>query len=171
MRSCYSAEKLSITVPENRTMNHYETSISSLSTNLGEDSFWSRQFASTPTTPQLIFDVTLGLLAPVLCFYFDPVVFQGNLIGPLYSGYQLFAYSITAIAICMLMVWLAFGRRLRSFGALLSGFLYAGAVFSVVIGVAILPISVIGLMMIIGVFGFTPFFTAFAYWRNGRRAL
>ena len=153
-------------------MNNYETSFISLgSTNLGKESFWHRQFAATPTTPQLVFDVVMGLLAPVVCFYFDPIVFQGTLIGPVYSGYQLFAYSVTAIAVFVLLVWLLFGRRLRSIGALLGGFLYAGAVFSVVIGLAILPFSLMGLLLLIGVFGFTPFFTAFAYWRNGRRAL
>lgn len=152
-------------------MNNYETSIISLgSTNLGKEAFWNRQFASTPTRPQLVFDVVLGLLAPVLCFYFDPLVFQGSFIGPLYSGYQLFAYSVTAIAVSVLLVWLLFGRRLKSIGALLGGFLYAGAVFSLVIGLAILPFSLMGLMLVIGVFGFTPFFTAFVYWRNGRRA-
>jgi len=133
--------------------------------------FWKGQFAPTRTSPQLVFDVLFGLLAPVLCFYFDPIVFQGGMLGePLFSSYQVFAYSVTAIEVTVLLLWLL-GRRLGSVSALLAGFLIAGSVFSAVIGFAILPFSLLGLMMVIGIFGFTPFLTAFVYLRNGGRAL
>jgi hypothetical protein len=38
-------------------------------------SFWKRQFAENSTEPQAVFDIAFGLIAPILCFYFDPVVF------------------------------------------------------------------------------------------------
>jgi hypothetical protein len=47
----------------------------------------------------------------------------------------------------------------------------AGALFALAVGIAILPHSLMGLLLLIGVFGFTPFLTAFVYLRNGRRAL
>jgi hypothetical protein len=142
------------------------------STNLKGHSFWRRQFAPTQTTPQLFFDVIVGGVAPVLCFYFDPIVFQGSSIGgpPLYSNYQVFAYAITAIEVAVLWLWL-FVPRLRSVGAFFSGILITGSLFSVVIGCAILPFTLLGLLVAIGVFGFTPFLTAFVYLRNGVRAL
>jgi len=141
------------------------------STNLGGHAFVKRQFAVTPTEPQRTFDVVFGLLAPVLCFYFDPIVFQGNLLGePLYGDYQMFAYLVTAIEVSVLVLWL-FGPRVRAIGALLGGVLIAGSVFSTVVGIAILPFSLLGLLAVIGVLGFIPFFTAFVYLRNGFRAL
>ena len=54
---------------------------------------------------------------------------------------------------------------------MVGGVLISGAVFSVAIGVAILPLSIIGLLLIIGIFGFIPFITAFVYLRVGWRAL
>jgi hypothetical protein len=141
------------------------------STNLGRHVFVKRQFAATPTEPQRTFDVVFGLLAPLLCFYFDPIVFQGSFFGePLYGDFQMFAYLVTAIEVSVLALWL-FGPRVRVIGALLGGVLIAGSVFSTVVGIAILPFSVLGLMAVLGVLGFIPFFTAFVYLRNGLRAL
>ncbi|MDX6613793.1 MAG: hypothetical protein QOD75_2979 [Blastocatellia bacterium] len=141
------------------------------SSNLGGHSILRRQFAAAPTRPQRTFDVVFGLLVPVLCFYFDPIVFQGNFIGePLYSDYQMFAYIVTAIEVLVLALWL-FGPRMRVMGALLGGVLIAGSAFSAVVGIAILPFSLLGLMILIGVLGFIPFLTAFVYLRNGLRAL
>jgi len=54
---------------------------------------------------------------------------------------------------------------------MVGGVLISGAVFSVAIGVAILPLSIIGLILVIGIFGFIPFITAFVYLRVGWRAL
>jgi len=46
----------------------------------------------------------------------------------------------------------------------------AGALFSLVVGVVLLPFSLLGLMFLIGVLGFSPFLAALVYWRNGGRA-
>src|SRR6059036_1217018 len=43
--------------------------------------FWKRQFLGPATTPQIIFDVVFGIVGPVLCFVFDPVVFRGDFLG------------------------------------------------------------------------------------------
>jgi hypothetical protein len=48
--------------------------------------------------------------------------------------------------------------------------MFAGAVFSFVVGVCLLPFSALGLLIIIGALGFTPFITFFIYLRNARRA-
>ena len=47
----------------------------------------------------------------------------------------------------------------------------AGALFSFLIGVVILPFSLLGLLWVIGIFGFTPFLTALVYLRNSVRAI
>jgi hypothetical protein len=49
--------------------------------------------------------------------------------------------------------------------------MHAGSIFSAVIGVCLLPFSLLGLVILIGALGFTPLLTAFIYRRNARRAL
>jgi len=134
--------------------------------------FWRRQFAADRTEVQQIFDVVFGLIAPILCFYFDPIVFKGQFVGESnLQSYQLFAYGVTAVEVSVLAVWLLFGTRLGGWSKLVGGVLISGAVFSAAIGVAILPLSIIGLILVIGIFGFIPFITAFVYLRVGWRAL
>jgi hypothetical protein len=50
-----------------------------------------RQFLPSRTNGQLIFDMSFGVVAPIACFIFDPIVFQsGQLPGPLLPSYQTF---------------------------------------------------------------------------------
>jgi hypothetical protein len=135
-------------------------------------SFWKRQFAGDRTEPQLVFDVVFGLVAPVLCFYFDPLVFKGNLGGqPLLQPYQLFTYAITTLEVSLLAVSMISGPRLGNWLRVVGGALISGALFSLLIGLIILPYTLLGLMFLIGALGFIPFLTAFVYLRAGWRAL
>ncbi len=134
--------------------------------------FWPRQFAGRATRAQVAFDVIAGVAAPLLCLAFDPTVFRGGVTGaPVLGEFRLFAYSVIAIEITTLLAWLALGERARAWAGLLAGGMLAGAVFSLAVGLAILPFSLAGLVILIGVFGFTPFLTALVFLRNGRRAL
>jgi len=139
-------------------------------------SFFARQFAPDRTRGQLIFDGVLGVVAPILCFIADPLVFRsgfpgGPILGaPLLAQYQLFAYLTSGVAIAALVAWLCFEHRLGDYGAMFCGVFLAGAAFSAVVGIMILPLSLLGLMFIIGLAGFTPFLTAFVYLRNGIKA-
>ena len=134
------------------------------------DGFWRRQLKPPTTRAQKIFDVIFGVIAPVLCFVFDPIVFKGNFNDGLFPEYQSFAYLVSGIEILLLVVWLICGRELRPHTGLIGGLLISGALFSSIIGVIILPFSLMGLMLGIGIFGFIPFLTALVYWRNGRDA-
>ena len=89
---------------------------------------------------------------------------------PLFPQYQAFVYMVSAIEIVLLIVWLACGRQLQPRTRIIGGVLMAGALFSWTIGVLILPFTLLGLMMGIGVFGFIPFLTGLVYFRNGRSA-
>lgn len=136
--------------------------------------FWSRQFSSNVTSPQLTVDVVLGVIAPILCYIFDPVVFN-NSFGldphPL-ARYKLFVYLFSALSIVTLSLFLT--QRIKSgpLTAIVAGILFSGALCSLVIGIIILPYSVLGLIFFfIGILGFIPFFTAFVYLRNAVRAL
>jgi hypothetical protein len=109
--------------------------------------FWRRQFDDAPTRAQRWFDVTFGVVMPILCFYFDPVVFRGGLLNDngLYPKVQLYAYTISALEIVALCAWL-FAAGRRGLGpAVLTGVLLGGAIFSFVTGVMILPYSIFGL--------------------------
>jgi len=134
--------------------------------------FVRRQFQLETTRARISFDVAIGIVLPILCLVFDPIVFRYGMLGPpLAGGLQLFAYGVIAIEIIGLAVWLGLGERVGEWCGVLGGVMLAGAIFSTVIGICLLPFSLIGLMFLIGVFGFTPFLTAFIYLRNARRAL
>ncbi len=135
--------------------------------------FWPRQFAPLFTAQQVVFDVFGGVFLPLACLFFDPIVFQS---GPFLGGAMLVqvkiaAYTFIAIQIATLLIWLFAGRHSGRFAGLHAGILFAGAVGSALLGIVLLPLSLIGLMAIIGVLGFSPFLVAWIYLRNGRRAL
>lgn len=131
-----------------------------------EPSFWGRQFAPQPTAGQIIFDLGFGIVLPVVCLYFDPIVFQGTLPGPLVGSHRVVAIVAIGLAFLSLSAWLLLGRP----AALLAGLLAGGAIFAALLGLVLLPFSIIGLFMLIGVLGFAPFITAFVFWRNAVRA-
>jgi hypothetical protein len=138
--------------------------------------FWRRQFGDVQTRAQLRFDVIFGLVLPVLCFVFDPVVFRGrfDLLGHdgIYQRVRLFAYAASALEMATLACWLFVIRKYPAWSRPAGGVMAAGAFFSLALGLAILPLSIMGLVFLgIGALGFIPFLTALVYLRNSRRAL
>jgi hypothetical protein len=135
--------------------------------------FIRRQFEGRATRGQKMFDALVGVALPLVCLYFDPIVFRSTGFGaPVLGGYRVFAYAVIGLEIALLALWLARGERAGEWGGMLGGALLAGALFSLVVGVVLLPFSVAGLVFFfVGALGFSPFLTAFVYWRNGRRAL
>ena len=134
--------------------------------------FWRRQFDGAPTRAQRWFDVTFGVVIPVLCFYFDPIVFRGGYFNGqgFYPGLRFYAYTISALEMVALCAWLCGAWRARLGPAVLTGVLLAGSMFSFALGVAILPLSIVGLIFLVGILGFVPFLTALVYLRNAWRA-
>ena len=134
--------------------------------------FWRRQFTGEPTATQNGFDKWFGVALPVACFVFDPLIFQGWVLNDgLLEDYRLFVYIVSAIEIGLLLCWFTFRRELEAVAAPFAGVFIAGGLFSLLIGVLILPLSVIGTLWVIGIAGFTPFFTGIVYLRNGARAM
>ena len=134
--------------------------------------FWKRQFAPIPTPAQDTFDSLFAIVLPILFLVLDPVVFKSpRFLGPAYlEDYQLLAYLFCSLEIGLFLTWRTFRLPLRRFSSAFAGAFFAGAMFSTVIGIVILPLSLLGLMFVLGVFGFTPFITAFVFLRNGVRA-
>jgi hypothetical protein len=71
------------------------------------------------------------------------------------------------VAMTTLVMSLVSGARPSRGAPLIGGALWTGGVFALLLGIVLLPFSVIGLMVLIGVFGFTPFLTAAVYLRHG----
>jgi hypothetical protein len=139
-----------------------------------EPRFWRRQFQREATQPQMVFDGAVGIVLPILCLIFDPFVFRGGLGfgGGLLKSLQLFAYTVIALEVSTLAVWLVWGERARAWLSAIGAILLAGALFSFLIAIILFPFSLMGLaFMFIGALGFTPFFTGFVYLRNGLKAL
>ena len=133
--------------------------------------FWQRQFAASATRAQMTFDLLFGVAGPILCFTFDPIVFRNGIERALYPEYQLFAYSFSGLQILLLLYWLWLTPRIEPWSQFVGGMLLAGAIFCLALGIVLAPYSLMGLLLASGVFGFTPFLTAFVYLRNGVRAL
>lgn len=151
-----------------------EMSILSTAKAAEEPGFLRRQFAGTATRPQTVFDVVVGIILPILCLIYDPIVFRSGFGGEggFLKDFKLFAYSVIALEVLTLALWFAWGARAGVWLSAIGGILLAGALFSFAIALVLLPISLFGLIFyFIGALGFTPFITALIYLRNGRRAL
>lgn len=141
----------------------------------GDPGFWRRQFGDVVTSKQRKWDWMFGVFMPMICFYFDPGVFRtwGGDFGRdgLLDTYQLPAYILAYSAIMAQAAWLLWGEWLGRFRIAIGLILATAAVASFIIGLILFPFSMLGLLVAIGVLGFTPFFTAIIYWRNAVRAI
>jgi len=134
--------------------------------------FLQRHLRADVSKGQMIFDIVFGILAPIVCFIIDPGVFQRTALGGLLVDYYLFAYLGAGIGIITLIFQLSWGKRLRMGGGIMAGVLLAGALVALLIGLLILPTSLLGILAYgIGLLGFIPFLTSFVFFRNGLRAL
>jgi hypothetical protein len=129
-------------------------------------SFWARQFTGEPTENQLFVDVVAGIVLPLFCLLGDPIVFRASFERPLLAGYRTVGLVAIGSGMLSLIAWLCVRRPAALFFGLLGG----GFVFASLLGLVLLPTSFIGLIIGIGVLGFTPFLTAFVFFRNGWRA-
>jgi hypothetical protein len=69
------------------------------------------------------------------------------------------------------LVWRTFPTKVNWLSPLFAGVFLGGACFSLVIGVMLLPLTLMALPYLIGVLGLMPFFSALVYLRNGLGAM
>lgn len=135
--------------------------------------FLRRQFQISPTRGQTGFDWIFGVILPVFCVFADPIVFRSWLRGEeqgILWMFMPFAYVLSFTSIMAMMAWLIWGKKLRELNAILAGLFIFGGLVSLGVGIILSPFSLIGLVFLIGIFGFVPFFSSFVYFRNGVRA-
>lgn len=133
--------------------------------------FWQRQFRPTVSPKQNKFDWTFGVVLPIICFAFDPVVFRGGIDGSGWLGrFTLFAYVLSIVSIMSMAAWLLWREKLGGLIPFLAGLFAVGSAVSFLVGLALFPISLIGLIILIGALGFTPLLSSFVFLRNSYRA-
>ncbi len=130
----------------------------------------------------LLFDFVWGIVMPVVCLVFDPFVFKGDgnldfigapdaFVRPEWGDFSeaaFIAYPILAWQLAVMAVVLVVGRLPGEWAAAAAGSLFAGMLVAGAIGVMLFPLSTLGLVVLWGMLGYTPLFTAFSYARRGR---
>lgn len=133
--------------------------------------FWRRQFQTKATVSQKKFDWIFGVILPVVCFVFDPAIFKGGAVGTAYlASFKPFAYVLSFASVMAMSAWLVWGEKLKWLNGVLAGVFAVGAMISLGIGIILIPISLLGLVILIGVLGFTPLLSSIVYLRNALRA-
>jgi hypothetical protein len=119
--------------------------------------------------PAYFLDLLFVLILPAVCFALDPIIFDDGLAHrPRFNeALQVATYaSVALFSAAFFTTYLPLNSRpVQRF---LSGSLLAGGLLALLIGIWILPFSIIGLMLLIGALGFIPFGTAWRFWRRLR---
>ena len=122
--------------------------------------------------------IIFGVLAPMACLVLEPGAAQilndmsnGDGDQLLTLGYRLFGYCMITLEILVLVLHITMRRRLGVWNSLVAGVLGVGAMFAALHGAVLLPLSILGLLVVIGILGFVPFATAIVFAINGRGAL
>ena len=132
--------------------------------------FLKKQFKHPVTDLQATFDIVFGIAVPVLCIasdlfgglgLFRPNGFLNGLLWEL----SIYCYSEFIIGLAAMGYYLMFHKP----SAILAGILLGGGIFSLLLGIVLLPLSIFGLIVVIGILGFTPFISSFVFFRNARR--
>lgn len=141
----------------------------------------------SPARQAAMFDFVWGAIMPIVCLTFDPFVFKYGDVPffsePLYgvSSPLLFrtasfypwswpVYAIVVWQVVCLAVWLVLGRLPAGIAGLWAGMLWVGFALSCLVGVALVLPALAGAMVGIGLMGFTPLFTARAFYRRALMA-
>lgn len=91
--------------------------------------FWRRQFTSEVTRPQVIFDIVFGIVGPILCFAFDPIVFRGSFGDrPLFGDYKIYVYLFSGLEIMILSLWLLAGAGFQFWNEMVGAGLFLGGI-------------------------------------------
>src|SRR5262245_46859484 len=115
------------------------------------------------TRPRTTVAWLFGVVLPIICFVFDPIIFT----EATYARFAVGAYLLAVIAIAALVLNLtSHGRAGRH--AFVRGVLFSAGIFALVVGIVILPLAVLGTLFVgIGLLGLVPFGTAYVYLRKG----
>lgn len=125
---------------------------------------------------QSSFHFVFGVLTPILCLIFDPVVFKGSASylgsGGLLAPVKIFYYVAIGLVVIILGAWLFFRRQLIPYSAYIVGIFTVAMIVAGLLGIVLVPISIMGFGMTgLSVLGFTPILTAIVYYHQRKQAL
>lgn len=125
---------------------------------------------------QSSFHFVFGVVTPILCLIFDPIVFKGSTsflgTGGLLAPVKIFYYVAIGLVVILLAVWIFFRTRLIPYAAYIVGIFTIAMIVSGLLGVVLLPISIIGISMAgQNILGFTPILTSTVYYYHRNQAL
>ncbi|MEX2173399.1 MAG: hypothetical protein WD872_03500 [Pirellulaceae bacterium] len=145
---------------------------------------YPRMYPGRREQQALMFDFVWGLAMPLVCLVYDPVVFKdGDLRPPIdfvdWAGPPLLsarlrdraflAYPVLLWQLMALAIVLVVGRLQGQWAAIVAGMLFVGSASAALIGIVLLPFSTLGLVVVIGILGYTPLLTAYSYGRRVRQ--
>jgi hypothetical protein len=142
---------------------------------------YPRLSPNSPARQAAMFDFVWGVVMPVVCLVYDPFVFKwgDTLTHEDFGrpGAELFRtatihpwawpiYVAIAWQITILGVWLVTGKLLPSLAAAWTGMLWAGFALASIVGVILILPATMAALIGIGFLGYTPLFTARAFYRR-----
>jgi hypothetical protein len=120
--------------------------------------------------------ITFGVIAPIVCFGLRPILL-GDSVEREIPGLQsiadlwLFFHGVVGLEIATLAFWIWRGDRLGGLAGGIAGVLASGAIFAGVLGLVLLPFSLIGIFVTgIGALGLLPLLTSLTYFAHAKRA-
>jgi len=129
-------------------------------------------FKGTSTVHKKVLALIGGVILPLSCLVLDPTVFKSGFIyhgeAPFLAWLQPFAYSFIILCSVALCMWL-FGKIQNAKAlATYAGVFATAMIGSLLLGLMMFPTSLLGLFLIIGALGFSPFLTSFVFLRAMR---
>jgi hypothetical protein len=130
---------------------------------------------------RLAFDLTWGMVVPLICLAYDPGIFRENGTGPDLTGppafnpsawtpETVFIYAALGYQMLILAFWIGWGHLIRRGGGVVAGALWVGFIIAILIGLILFLPAFLGLIIGIGAMGFTPWLTALVFYRRAREA-
>ena len=107
-----------------------------------------------------------GIALPLACLRYDPIVFRAEIGSGFLSKYLVVGYLASGIGFVSILSW----TLIRLAPAFHAGLLLGGALFAAGLGLALLPLSLLTVFIGIGLLGFTPLLTAWAFGREAKVA-
>jgi len=145
---------------------------------------------------RLGFDLIWGVVMPVVCLTYDPLLFQPDYNPTIrltlpsaqqfdFGTFAVFGYAVLGWQMAFLTVWILFGQLARKLAGCAAGSLFVGFFVAVILAVLMVPVALAAIFWwgevplaasevhywrIIAPLGFTPLFTAWTYLRRWRAA-
>jgi hypothetical protein len=137
--------------------------------------YWSRGGV------RLAFDLTWGIVIPVICLAYDPGIFRegSSLMAPMgppkfdpsaWGPQTVLIYASLGYQMLLLASWIGWGHAIRHGGGFVAGGLWVGFLAAILIGLVLFIPAMFGLIVGIGAMGFAPWLTAYVFYRRAVEA-